>query len=235
MLNQLKLDLKLHSKNTFGKALIPLIGLGIGILMVWLILWTEEETTFFCMGTLIALMMLVMVSLVWCMHFPQEYMLALSMGRTRKEFLFSYALRSILSQVLGYLIVLLGYGIELTVYPLLFPGYGNEMTFDFLFQWWVIALAVPGVVLVQMFLGVLYGKFGKPFLAVAYFVWLGLCILGPQMIPDEDHTTVGAEMMGTVLQWIKMVPSPVWICVGIGAVIAMAVTVVQLGRKQMVK
>lgn len=235
MLNQLKMDLKIHGKSTFGKALVPLIGLAFGIFMGWLILWTGEETFFFCMGTLIAFLMLVLVSLIWGMHFPQEYMLALSMGRTRKEFLFSYALRSMLSQALGYLLVLLCYGIELTVYPLLYPGYRNEMPFDFLFYWWVIALAVPGVVLVQMFLGVLYSKFGKPFLAVAYFAWLGLCILGPQMIPDEDHTGVGAQMMGTVLQWARLVPSPIWMVIGIGAVIAMISTIVIEGKRLMVK
>lgn len=235
MLNQLKMDLKIHSKSTFGKALIPLLGMAMGMFMVWLILSTEEETFFFCMGTLIAFMVLILVSLIWCMYFPQESMLALSMGRTRKEFLFSYTVRNILSQGLSYLLVLLCYGIELTVYPLLYPGYTNEMPFDFLFQWWVIALAVPGVVLVQMFLGVLYCKFGKPFLSVAYFAWLGLCILGPQAIHMEDNTSVGGQILGSVVRWGSVIPAPVWMAMGIGAVIAMISTIVIEGKRVMVK
>lgn len=233
MIEQLKLDLKLHGRDIAGKAAIPLIGLILGFVMVCIILTVEkDETTFFCMGSLISFMLLVLISLVWCLHFPQEYMLALSMGRTRSAFLFSYTVRSLLAQGCGYLIVLAGYALEQSAYPMIFPGYVNEDPFPFLTQWWVIALAVPGVVLVQMFLGVLYGKFGKPFLAVAYFGWLGLCILGPQLL--NDHS-VGSRMMQTVFGWSGYIPSPVWIVLGIGAVGAMAATVVIEGRKQMVR
>ena len=233
MIEQLKMDLKLHGRDIAGKAAIPLIGLILGFVMVCIILTVEkDETTFFCMGSLIAFMLLALISLVWCLHFPQEYMLALSMGRTRIAFLFSYAVRSLMAQGLGYLIVLAGYALEQMAYPLLFPGYLNDGTFPFLTEWWVIALAVPGVVLVQMFLGVLYGKYGKPFLLVAYFGWLGLCILGPQLL--NDHS-VGSRMMQTVFGWSGFIPSPVWIVIGICVVVAMAATVVIEGRKQMVR
>lgn len=237
MLKQLQSDLKLHTPRMLGRALFPLIGTVLGLFLVVLIVSLGEESTYLCMGTMMSSLMLIFFGLVWGLYFPQEYMLALSMGCTRKDYLCSFAVRSLFLQMLSYLAVLVGYGLEIAAYHLAFPGIemANEISMDYLFQWWFLLLAIPGATLIQMFFGTLYGKFGKPFLAVAYFIWIGLCILGPQAIHYEERSGLGSQIIGAAVRWGSIIPGPVWIGLGICAILAMVVSIGKLGKAQMVK
>lgn len=232
MLKQLKLDLKLHGDEILGKLAFPLIGMVIGFVMVTLIVKLAGDGTYICMGSILALAVHIMLNLVLSMTMAQEFMLAMSMGRRRIPFLFSYAVRSLIALAAGYLVVLLCYRLELTLYPIIFPGHENEVVFDFLTQWWMILIAVPGVTLVQMLLGVLYGRFGKPFLTVAYFLWIGGCILLPKAFRTD---TVAGKMIHSVVSLLSSLPPFVWMGILVCGIAAMVITIVQVGRKQMVR
>ena len=150
-------------------------------------------------------------------------MVALSMGRTRKEFLISYAVRTLLMLVLGYGLMLVLYRVELTIGSRLFAAWPLEGDPVFLMDWWFIVPVLSGAVLLSMFLGSLYSYFGKKALAPLWFVWMAVCMLGPKLAHEENA-------------WIiALVPAPVWAGLGIAVVAAMAVTVLILGKKQMVK
>lgn len=235
MLEQFKKDLKAQNGGLLGiLVFLPLIFL-MGVGMVFLIMNTDDTAnSWFCMGTLMTLIMLMVFQIFLGLAYHQEFMLALSMGRTRKEFMVSYALRTVLLLVCAYLAILLFYGLEQTLYKLSFPRFGNEVSFDFLYN---IPLVV-GVILVlaalNMFVGAMYSRFGKKFLPALYLVWMALCILGPKAIPDEDHTGAVADFMRSLVNWAASMGSLFWIILGICAAAAMVGSTIHLGRKEMV-
>lgn len=234
-MTQLKKELNIHIKDIATKLLIPVGIFVLGVIMVLIIMATESsDETWFCMGTLLALIFTVLINVIIGFSYYSEFMLALSMGRTRKEFILTYALRQLVIQAIGYLIVLLLHQAELALYSVLYPTQDNEYFFSFLTQWWMILLAIPGATLLHMFLGAMYCRFGKKTLPVFYIVWFGLCILGPKAIPDEDHTGILAQMMSQVYRWVIAVPGPMWIALITCVTAAMAFSIVYLGRKQMV-
>ena len=234
MLSQLKKELPLHLKDIAVKLLIPPIVFLVGVVMVILIMATAPGDDWFCMGTLLALIFTVAVNIIIGFSYHSEFMLALSMGRTRKEFLLTYFFRQLLIQAVGYLMVLLLYRAESALYSVLYPDSQNEAAFTFLTAWWMILLAIPGAALLHMFLGAMYSQFGKKASAVFYVLWLGLCILGPRLIPSENHTDILSQMMAPVYRSIVSVPGSVWIAIFLCAAAAMAGSVIYLGRKQTV-
>lgn len=224
MLKQLKIDLKLYEEDYMAlPVLIPGVFLfGVGLLC--LIMFTvNNDGSWVTMGTLMAFGCLIFFAVLFFSKYYQEFMIALSMGRTRKGFLFSYAMRSLLWLALGYAMVLVLYRVELMLGARLFPGQMLEVDPTFLMDWKFIAVLLPSVVIVSMFLGSLYSYFGKKVLAPLWFIWMAGCLLGPRLTREENA-------------WIfALIPAPVWAGLGIGAAVAMVITIIVLGKKQMVK
>ncbi len=232
MINEIKRDMKLHGETVVVKAAIPLLGMMLGMVLMILIGKLDGELPHVCMGTLIALGLNILMTMIWGIAMPQEFMLALSMGGTRKEFLTGCAFRSLLGQLLAYLILVLCYLVELAVYPVLLPGFVNALPMGRLLgNGWFLLGMVPGLTLVQMFCGVLYGRFGKPFGTVLYLVWMGCCLLAPRFFHEES---MAGRMFAAVTAWGSRFPA-IWLVLLAVAVAAMAATVIGLGRKQMVK
>lgn len=224
MLKHLISDIKLHKNDLLLPLLIVPIGFLAGFALLCTVMFTVDDPgTWFPMGTLTAMISLICFAVVFYMKYYQEFMLALSMGRTRREFMICYAARSLLLLVVGYGLVFALSRVELTLGGKLFAQWPLEVEFTFLTQWWFIAMLLPGVVLLSMFLGSLYSYFGKKAMAPLWFVWMALCMFGPRLAHEENA-------------WIiALLPAPVWAGLGIAVVVVMAVTVVVLGKKQMVK
>lgn len=223
MLKYLISDIKLHKKEIWLLPTIIFACFLIGFLLLCTVTFTVDDVeTWFPMGTLIALIGLALFSVMCFYRYYQEFMLSLSMGRTRTEFMVSYALRMLLLQVFGYGMVLIIYRLELAVGSRLFAAWPLEVEFSFLAQWWFVAL-LPVIVVFTMFLGALYSYFGKKVLAPMWFIWMAGCMLVPRLFHEEN------------LWILRLMPSAAWIILGIVLVIGMAVTVVILGTKQMVK
>lgn len=234
MLTQLKKELHIHLKDIAVKLIIPVGVFLVGVVMVILIMATDPGDDWFCMGTLLALIFTVAINIIIGFSYCSEFMLALSMSRTRKEFILTYFFRQLLIQAVGYLMVLLLHRAELALYSVLYPGAQNEAVFTFLTKWWMVLLAIPGAALLHMFLGAMYCRFRKKASAVFYVLWLGLCILGPRLLPSENHTDLLSQMMAPVYRSIVSVPASAWIAIFLCAAAAMAASVIYLGRKQMV-
>lgn len=224
MLKQIKLDLKLY-KNDLWSALVIIAAvflMGFGFLT--LIMFTvDDPESWVTMGTFFGLMGMVVYYIAYYLKYYQRFMLALSMGRTRKGFLLSYAARSLLYLAVCYGLVLVLYRVELAVGTKLFAPWPLEIDPTFLLDWRIIAGVLFGTVILSMFIGTLYSYFGKKALPPMWFAWMALCIGGPRLAHDEYG-------------WIwNLLPNAVWIGLGIGVVAAMIATIVILGRKQMVK
>lgn len=226
MLKQFCKDMKLGSFNLplllFAVALTYLVSFGLACLIIY----TGDETTWFCMGTVMAMIILVITSALSGLGYHSEFMLALSMGRTRKEFMGSYALRNLLSVGAGYLLILVLYHVEMAVYPLLFPTLSNEVEFTFVTSWW-LPLFIPLLTAFSMFIGALYSRFGKKWGWVLWVIWMACCFGLPRLIPDDPETS-------PVFMFLVNLPGGLWLALGVAAFLGMTVTVLHLGRKQYV-
>lgn len=233
MLQQLMKDLKLHKGRFAILVVLPILFL-LGFGMVCLVMFTEEDPgSWVTMGTFLALGMLVVAAAVMGLSYRQEFMLALSMGRTRGAFMVSYAARMALWMAVGYAMVLALYRLELALGQKLFAPWPMEVDPTFLLDWRLIVGVIAGAVLLSMFVGALYSSFGKKALVPMYFGWMALCILGPQLAHTEGEEASPIGQAGQAL--LQAVPGGVWIALGIALLAGMAATVVVLGKKQMVQ
>ena len=224
MLKQLKLDLKLYKNDLWSALVIMTVAflMGFGVVTAVMLLSADPES-WITMGTIGALFGMIVWFVVHFVKYSQQFMLALSMGRTRTSFLFSYAVRSLLNLALGYGMVLVLYRVELAVGTKLFAPWPLEVDPTFLLDWRIITAVLFGTVILSMFIGTLYSYFGKKVLAPLWFVWMAVCLGGPRLAHEE-------------YRWVwNLLPDAAWIGLGIGAIIAMVATIILLGRKQMVK
>lgn len=224
MLKQLKLDLKLYKNDLWIALAIIAILFAFSFGLVTVIMFTlDDPESWVTMGTFGALFGLIFYVIFYFIRYSQQFLLALSMGRTRNEFLFSYAVRSLLYLALGYGLVLVLYRVELAVGTKLFAPWPLEVDPTFLLDWRIVTAVLFGTVILSMFIGTLYSYFGKKVLAPLWFAWMAVCLGGPRLAHEG-------------YEWIwKLLPNAAWIGLGIGVVVAMVATIIILGRKQMVK
>lgn len=237
MLQQFSKDIRLH-KSGFLALLGFLVGAFLfGMILVAIIMATDDDPgSWFCMGTLMACLVLVAAGLfMTAFGYPQEFMLALSMGRTRKAFMASYYLRLLLQLAAGWLLVLLLHQIELQSYTLMYFRFQNEIFFSFLTNWKVLLPIFILLPILSMFLGALYGKYGKKGMFFFYVLWMFCCFVLPRMFHEEPSEGVLDQMAFGLMRTIQVVPVGVWI--GFGAVLAvgMVCATIKFGTEQMVK
>ena len=232
MIQEIVRDMKLHKKDIMLLWLMILLGFAVGFGMLYLIMLLDETTTEWApLGTLMALVFATGIMLfTGVLGYRQEFAVALSMGRRRKDFMAAYALRKTVWALAAYGMVLALCQFETVLAGLMFGGkpLTEDISVSFLLEWQFLVLWVLVLVLVCMFLGALYCRFGKPFGVVLYFLWIGGCIMLPNMV-DE------ATWLGAAFGWFGALPGLVQAGIGVSAAGAMAVTVVVLGRKQMVR
>ena len=86
-----------------------------------------------------------------------------------------------------------------------------------------------------MFLGGLYGKYGKKGLMGFYFIWLFCCFVLPRMFHEEPSEGVLDQVAFGMLQTMQAVPVAIWIVFGAVTAVGMAAATVKFGMEQMVK
>ena len=226
MLKQFYKDMKLGSTSLALCLFVTILSYLMGFGFVCLICNTADAESWFCMGTMITLILLVIFIIMSGIGYHSEFMLALSMGRTRKEFMGSYALRQILSIGVCYLLIQVLYRVEMAVYPLLFPGLSNEVEFTFVTSWW-LPLFIPLLMMLSMFVGALYSRFGKKWMGVLWVIWMACCFVLPRLIPDDPETS-------PVFMFLFNLPGGIWMAAAVIAFLGLLITVLHLGRKQYV-
>lgn len=228
-------DLKLHRDDL----LMPLV-----VIPVWLCGFViccvimsviDDPGGWATFGSMMAFVMLVVFAGVTFAKFHQECMLALSMGRTRTEFLLSYALRTFVWLFFGYVLVQALYRVELRLGTMLFRPWPLEVDLGFLMDLRLGLVLIPGVTLLSMFVGTLYSRFGQKMMVPFWITWMAVCLL-PSAIPEEgEHVGWLGRTLLDAGAFFGRLPTAVWIGVGGAAVITMIATVIAVGKKQMVR
>lgn len=236
MLKQFWMDLRLQKSGWIALLCTVLGAAAAGMIMVALIMNLDSDPgSWFCMGTLLSLVVGGMFLLIQgAFGYQAEFQLALSMGRTRTAFMGAYVLRLLMEAFLVWGLTSAVHGLELTLYPVWYAAYENEVLFRFLSMPQIMVPAVLGLCLLAMFIGALYGRYGRKGLAGFYFLWLVCCFGLPRLVDlfeSEPKSPVVTGILGAVMA----VPLPVWIAFGAAVILAMVATTVILGRKQMVK
>jgi len=237
MVKQLISSIQMHMKNMLSSFAF-FVGFGIlGTLIMSIVFWTDEtETSWICVGTVIALAVMVFSSILSFLSYHQEFMLALSMGQTRRAFMITYVLRQILWVIAAYVAILLMNQMEQLYYNVAFAEKEQVFALSFLTDWRFVAPFIPGIAVLSMFLGSIYSRFGRKFGVVIYFVWIGACILLPRFINHwDEYTGPLHEGIGTFAAWIFMIPPVAWTVLALATVLIMAATIIHLGMRQMVR
>lgn len=229
MLKQLFANLKLHRKTPLALLCCSLASFLIGFLMVYAIVGIAgEETTWFPMGVLLAMVGVAIFVIMSFLSYHQDFNLALSFGCTRKNFMLLYAAEQTICVIAAYLsVIILAFGEEI-LYSQIFPGMPGEISLvPFLTDWRVFLPSITVLAILPMFLGALYSRFGKRFTVILYVIWLFLCFVAPQLTEQlEQISDYG---------WLEQIPGFGWILLGLAALAGMTSTIVRLGIKQMVR
>ncbi len=230
-------DLKLNGKYMLNLLLLQLGASLVGMILVSIIMNVDSDPgSWFCMGTLLSCIVWFIVGIfVYGLSYAQEFQLALSMGGTRRVFVGAFALRTVCQLVLGYGLILLSHQVELTLYPVLFPAYENEVVFSFLTNWRIVVPALLLVPVVSLFIGAMYGRYGRKGMWVYYIFWMFCCLILPRFFENEapegplDTVAFGLRSMLLTL--------PPWFLVVFSAAVltAMIAAILQFARTQMVR
>lgn len=236
MLKQFWMDLRLQ-KNGWIALLCTVLGAGaVGMIMVALIMNLDSDPgSWFCMGALLSLIAGAAFLLIQgAFGYQNEFQLALSMGRTRTAFMGAYVLRLVMESVLIWGLVAAVHALELTLYPVWYAAYENEVLFRFITVPRIMVPAALGICLLAMFIGALYGRYGKKGLAVFYILWLVCCFGLPRLV-DLFESEPKSPVVTGILAAVMAVPLSVWIGFAAAVVVAMVTVIVVLGRRQMVR
>lgn len=213
--------LKLHTQTPTFLAITVTAGFLFGFAFnVVFMLLSEDE--WFPMGSVGAMAGMIGFLVITYLNYPGEFMLSISMGQTRKEFLVCHALERLLWITLTYGWVLLLTWLERALCRLVITE-ATEL-FDLLpilTDFRVILTAVPVLALMEMFFGALYACFGKPVNVVIYILWMAIAM----------STTKWIHLIPKLVQ----LPAALWITLSLAVSAAMVLTVVILGRKQGVR
>ena len=226
------------SGSFFGNLLLIVLGFLFGEILLFLIMFLEDDPgSWFCMGTVIALVMLLVTTvLFYGVGYTGAFSLALSMNCTRRHFLLDYSGKILAHLVLGYLLVLGLYLLELLIGHAAFPDYPLEQELGFLTDWRVVLAGIAGMLLSALFVGAMFGRFGRKAGLIVYLVWMFCCFVVPKIFTAEPGGEGVFDQAALLTQSALLrMPMAGWLTLGAIAAVSMLATVVVMARKQMVR
>ena len=226
------------SGSFFGNLLLIVLGFLFGEILLFLIMFLEDDPgSWFCMGTVIALVMLLVTTvLFYGVGYTGAFSLALSMNCTRRRFLLDYSGKILAHLVLGYLLVLGLYLLELLIGHAAFPDYPLEQELGFLTDWRVVLAGIAGMLLSALFVGAMFGRFGRKAGLIVYLVWMFCCFVVPKIFTAEPGGEGVFDQAALLTQSALLrMPMAGWLTLGAIAAVSMLATVVVMARKQMVR
>lgn len=226
------------SGSFFGNLLLIVLGFLFGEILLFLIMFLEDDPgTWFCMGTVIALVMLLVTTvLFYGVGYTGAFSLALSMNCTRRQFLLDYSGKILAHLVLGYLLVLGLYLLELLIGHAAFSDYPLEQELSFLTNWRVVLAGIVGMLLSALFVGAMFGRFGRKAGLIVYLVWMFCCFVVPKIFTAEPGGEGVFDQAALLTQSALLrMPMAGWLTLGAIAAVSMLATVVVMARKQMVR
>lgn len=226
------------SGSFFGNLLLIVLAFLFGEILLFLIMFLDDNPgSWFCMGTAIALVMLLVTTvLFYGVGYTGAFSLALSMNCTRRRFLLDYSGKILAHLVLGYLLVLGLYRLELLIGNAAFPDYPLEAELGFLTDWRIVLAGIAGMLLSALFVGAMFGRFGRKAGLIVYLVWMFCCFVVPKIFTAEPGGEGVFDQAALLTQSALLrMPMAGWLTLGAIAAVSMLATVVVMARKQMVR
>ncbi len=230
--------LSLRKRNYLGIVALMLAMFAAGTGLMCLICTVEsqeplsEDSFYTSMGTMMAVLGLLAYSVFGFLTYTHEFNLALTMGRTRKEFLVFYALERLIMSVLLLGVSFLLSPIETALYKVLYPTwYLDNFLMTWLLDWRVLLALIAVMVLLPMFFGSMYSRFGKTFYVIVYAIWIIACIGLPRLAAHFDEPD---SALSPVLGQLAAIPPVVWGILAGAAAVAMTAAIIIQGKKHMV-
>lgn len=129
--------------------------------------------------------------------------LALTMGESRRSYLFFDTLTAAAEcLLLCALLWVLGH-VEIALYHILLPGWQNEMNMLSFFQPDTIAVYIAALVVLNLFWTALMGRFGvKGFLLTWFPLWLLMVLMGPAIDAAQSGEQSLLGLIGGVMLWV---------------------------------
>ena len=158
------------------------------------------------------------------------------MNCTRRRFVLGYSGRILAHLVLGYLLVLGFYRLELAVGAAAFSDYPLEVEFGFLTDWPIVLAGMVGMLLSALFVGAMFGRFGRKAGLIVYFVWMFFCLVVPKIFTTEPGGEGIFDQAALVTQnALLQMPPAGWYTLGGIAAVGMTATILVMARNQMVR
>ncbi len=183
----------------------------------------NDEMTFACLGTLMSFLAVFIGGFLRIGgSLTMDFRLAVSMGFTRRSYLVSSPIATALLTIQGFLTSWLLYFLEKALYSAIYPNFENEIPMEAAFQWWVLLLAIVGLILLGLFVSALNVRLGsKAFL----YVWIFFCLC-PAVLPStinsalDGGTSLLARIGRGIIAFVSAVPAAGWIAIGIVLAVA---------------
>ncbi len=230
--NPLAMAMKFHGDSLIGmlalEFLFGLFGIGISLLIYYL---DNAEAEWLSGSSLMAVFGVAFLTVFSAVSYRQEFIRALSMSRTRKEFMLGYAFRMVLQLALGYVLVLAFYAVDQYFFLRVLSLPKSAEITHFWIDWEFALIMIPCVTILTMFLGALIDRFGRKIMMILYFPFIALCSSTGRITDLLEAATAG----NGPLAWVMAIPAAVWIGLGIAALAAMVYGILRMGMKQMVQ
>ena len=201
--------------------LIPVIGALFGIILATAIYLASGQDTYLEMGS-----MMVLFAGGFCMVFGaafserQSFTLAVTMGVTRGNYMFS----RYLVLVLDIIFTLLVCGLTILLEKNIFPGAEHETIFELSSVNFVLVIVFCLVFpIISMFMGMLYVRFERKFFWVMWGLWMLLTLGAPRIMsamnnrPDSAPAKVGFFL-------VKVIDGSAWYLTAIGVAVVAVIT-----------
>ena len=179
VLEMIKKDLIVNSKEFIGFALFPMAGGLFGIILATIIYYISGREYYMEMASLMCLLAAAF-SLFLGAAFAERTVFtnAITLGVTRGNYIIARYIVLLLEGILSVALIAVMIGID----KLLFPSAVHESIFDFssvnVFVVVAVCLLIP---VLSMFFGMLYVKFEKKFFWCMWALWMIGCIGGPRI------------------------------------------------------
>lgn len=236
-MNALKKQMSILKKDLLYTPLF-VFGVGLaGIILHYIIVRTDDTTvTCFPMGTLLAMIMLMIVGLILAgMSVSTYFNVEISMGSTRRQFFWTYYFFYVLYYLLAVCILAIFNEIENYVLTVLYPAMEIEIKFtSYIWKYGIlIAVAMP---ILSILFGMLILHFGTKAFWVLWALWMFGCIGIPRIIDAVEEAP--QSLFGRIGTWVGNlifhIPSSVWIGVALIGYIVCMISSWKLMKKQQV-
>lgn len=199
-----------------------------GVVMVLIINATvNDEQNYACMGTLFSLAgVLPGVLLRGNTSGHVRFRLAVTMGQTRRSFLLWDTAITLLVTGIGIFTSWILWNAEAGLYPLLYPGYTNDIPLKLVFRWQIVVVLLVVLPVVTVFFTGITQHFGtKGFGVLWIFLWGGCMVIPASLSSASEGGTSLLARLGDGILWLAgALPPLAWAGVGAALLIAMAMT-----------